>query len=623
MGDSKKNVLLISMPFAGTAIPSIQLALLESYLKERGVNVKSQHLYLKAAEFIGLNNYNYLIYTPNDSYTAQMAFCKYVFPEHWEKVKDKLKKYFNEKLAEDKEIQKTFTFESFVQSSDKFYHWVIDTVDWESYDIIGFTLNFGQFLPSLSIAKKVKELYPEKKIVLGGSQTTGELGRKTLAVFDYVDFIVSGEGEEALYHLATEYQKYKSIPRLIYRDRNEIIWNKSEEIIDLDGLPIPDYDDFFKELEATSEEVKQYFAFFGTLPVEESRGCWWNRCNFCNMNLQHPRYRRKNIDNVVKEIKLLSEKYQILKFQFIGETTPKNREDFISLFKKIKELGKDFTFFSEARADLLKSEDYKFLKEAGLKNLQVGIESFSKNYLKKINKGTGVIDNIAALKFCRENGINLRYNIIVNWPNEEKIDFEETKKNIQHIKRYLGPPQSSYLTVGYGSPIYCNPKAFNIEKLENTAIDKIMFPQEILDKGLCYLYYFKRKENPVENGNDWEGLIKEWEEERKKTIQDKLGRRMTLPIDELIFYFTDGGAFLIIYDKREADKIRLYKLDELEREIFVSCIDIISFKKLQEQFPTVSSDKLADILNRFEKNGIVFREDERYLSLPLNYKLAL
>ena len=58
MHNDTKKVLLISMPFASTNIPSIQLAILESYLKERDIYVKTRHLYLKAAEFYTINNYN-------------------------------------------------------------------------------------------------------------------------------------------------------------------------------------------------------------------------------------------------------------------------------------------------------------------------------------------------------------------------------------------------------------------------------------------------------------------------------------------------------------------------------------------------------------------------------------
>jgi ribosomal peptide maturation radical SAM protein 1 len=623
MSHSKKNVLLISLPFAGTAIPSIQLALLESYLKKRNVNVKTRHLYLKAADFIGLNNYNHIIYAPNDSYTGQMTFSKYVFPNHWKKIENKLKTYFDENLVGEEEISKTFTFEKFVEATDKFFDWVIKEIDWEKYDIIGFTLNFGQFLPSLAISKKVKELYPNKTIVFGGSRSTGKLGKKILKIFDYVDFIVSGEGEEALYRLATDFENYESIPRLIYKRGNDFIWNKEDHVINLDELPLPDYDSFFDELENMSDETKKYFEIFGTLPIEDSRGCWWNKCTFCNMHLQHPIYRTKSVDKIIEEVKSLSEKYNILKFQFLGDTTPQKRDDFIKLFTKIKELRKDFTFFSEARADTLKSDDYTFLKEAGLKNLQVGIEAFSKNYLNKIKKGTGVIDNIATLKFCRENRVNLRYNIIVNWPNEEAIDYEETKENIKFIQEFLGPPKISFLTVGYGSPIYNNKDAYNIERLENTTIDKIMFPQEILDEGIAYLYYFKRKENLVEKPLDWHKLVKGWEDARKKQLEQKLYKPAVLPIDELTFYYEDGGKFVKIYDKRKTDIIKLYTLDDTEREIFLSCKDITTFDKILKKIPHLSSEKLTDILNKFEENGIVFRENNRYFSLPLNYSRAL
>ena len=154
-----KSVLVISMPFAGTAIPSIQLAILGSYLKERNINIKTKHLYLKAAEIFGLNNYNYLIYTPNDSYTAQIVFTKFIFPEHWDEKKDEIKKYFETRVKRNKEIQKTFTFHDYIEKTDKFHNWTIENINWLDYDIIGFSLNYGQFLPSLSIAKKVTLLY--------------------------------------------------------------------------------------------------------------------------------------------------------------------------------------------------------------------------------------------------------------------------------------------------------------------------------------------------------------------------------------------------------------------------------------------------------------------------------
>ena len=144
------------MPFAGTAIPSIQLPLLSCYLKNRNCNIETKHLYLKAAEIYGLKNYNYLILNPNESYTAQMVFSKYVFSEHWKKIKKKFQKYFNKNISKKNILKNSLKFENYIEKTDIFFNWVIKNIDWERFDIIGFTLNYGQFLPSLAIAKKIK-----------------------------------------------------------------------------------------------------------------------------------------------------------------------------------------------------------------------------------------------------------------------------------------------------------------------------------------------------------------------------------------------------------------------------------------------------------------------------------
>ncbi|PNX49982.1 MAG: hypothetical protein BV456_08205, partial [Thermoplasmata archaeon M8B2D] len=109
------------MPFAGVEIPSIQLGALESCLKERGINIQTRHLYLRVAEIYGIKNYNFLIYPPNDSYTAQMAFSKYVFPNHWEEKKDKFKEYYNTYII--KQNTDFLSFDEYLQKTDFFYNW--------------------------------------------------------------------------------------------------------------------------------------------------------------------------------------------------------------------------------------------------------------------------------------------------------------------------------------------------------------------------------------------------------------------------------------------------------------------------------------------------------------------
>jgi len=510
-------------------------------------------------------------------------------------------------------MSKDFDFNTYVHLTDLFYNWVIKNVNWKDYNIIGFTLNYGQFLPSLAIAKKIKELYPEKVIVFGGSRTIDKIGINVLKTFGYVDFICSGDGEEPLFQLASNYNNYKNIPNLIYRDQDRIVRNESEYYADLNELPFLSFDSFYEELASSSNEIKQYFNSYGRLPVEISRGCWWNRCSFCSQRVLHKRYQEKDINRVIEEIKKLSNNYKMLDFQMIGDTLP--RDNYKTLLDEIIRLGRDFTFFVETRAGRLRSDDYQLLREAGFNVIQTGIETFSHGYIKKMNKGSRVIDNIATLKFCKENDINNRYNLIVNYPNEEIIDFEETKNNIRFIKQYLEPPQISYLIVEYGSCIYNNLEEFNIEQLEYTNIDKIMFPEEVLERGISCVYRFKRKNDL--GINNWMELIEDWKNEYEELETESLKRKTV--IDKLIFFFVDGGEFIKIYDKRNSENVQIYVLDKFEREIFLSCADVISFEELQDKFFFLSESDIKTILKSFEEYGIVFKENNYYLSLPLCY----
>lgn len=609
MHEESKSVLLVSMPFADCSIPSIQLALLESYLKRCGVDVGSLHLYLKAVDFYGLKNYNFLSDGLNDAYTAQMVFSRYVFPDYWKEKKSEFHDFFKNSMSDKSDL---FSFEEFVSLTDKFLDFVYERVDWKHFDVVGFTLNYGQMLPSLALSKRVKEKNSDMEIVFGGSTVLDQLGGVFLENFDWIDFVVYGEGEEALYKIAVD-EECSSIPNVFYRKNKEVVRSSETSCVDLNDLPYPVFSSFYQNLSSCGSEVQQHFQLNGRIPIEFSRGCWWNKCSFCNLKVQHPGYREKNVDRFVDELSFLADKYKMLTFQVVANTLP--LKDYKKLCNEIIKLGKDFDLYIEARAGRLNREDYRLLKKAGFNHIQTGVETFSSNYLKKINKGVKVIDNVAALKFCKENNIKNHYNLIVGYPNEEKIDFEQTRKNIELFKGYLDPPQVSHYITVYGSDIYKNPDIFNIKRIKNTKSDKLMFPKKILDDNPCFYYDFEKQEELADN--DWEKLFEEWEQGYEKHNLDFIKNHKL--IDKLVFYFIDGGHFLKIYDKRDGEQVNIFVLDRLEREIFLSCLDVISFDKLKERFPDIPEYKIAAILHSFEQNGIVFKEENRYLSLPLQY----
>jgi hypothetical protein len=142
-----------------------------------------------------------------------------------------------------------------------------------------------------------------------------------------------------------------------------------------------------------------------------------------------------------------------------------------------------------------------------------------------------------------------------------------------------------------------------------------MYPQEILDKNFFFFNQFKRKKEIKEN--KWKDLIYSW----KNTIENKelnAVKRKT-DVSKHIFYFIDGKDYLKIYDNRMFENVMIFVLNKQERDIIFACEDVISYSKLREKLPKISDSELKNTLKIFVEAGIIFKEDEFYLSLPLNY----
>ena len=78
----------------------------------------------------------------------------------------------------------------------QFLTWALTTVDWDQYDVVGFTSTFDQNVASLSLAKLIKDVYPDVRIVFGGANFDGEMGLEQFRAFPWIDYVVSGESEE-------------------------------------------------------------------------------------------------------------------------------------------------------------------------------------------------------------------------------------------------------------------------------------------------------------------------------------------------------------------------------------------------------------------------------------------
>ena len=163
-------------------------------------------------------------------------------------------------------------------------------------DIFGLSCTTPQYTEALNIKKKIRHLYPESRIVIGGAHCSGFL---QTCKNDNWDSIVIGEGEEAFYKLLQDYQK------------NRIQSVYQEPYLNIDTLPIPDRS-FIDIGQYRYERDGKRFTTMMT-----SRGCPFS-CAFCS-SIWGKKYRYRKSELVKKEIDYLVDELKFDGIMFVDD----------------------------------------------------------------------------------------------------------------------------------------------------------------------------------------------------------------------------------------------------------------------------------------------------------------
>jgi hypothetical protein len=378
----------------------------------------------------------------------------------------------------------------------------------------------------------------------------------------------------------------------------------------LDALPVPDYDDYF------SDQKKWFPAkpFIPVLPVEFSRGCWWNKCTFCNLNLQWCGYRYKKASQMIDEVTTLSTRYGCLDFTFTDNMIPP--QESLHLFTQISELHTDFSFFAEIRSiGEEKSIDdiFSLYRRGGLSTIQVGIESLSNSLLRRMQKGVSVIENIATMRAAQEHSLALEGNLIIQFPGSTQSEVDKTLKNLDYVFSY-SPLSSAAFFLGHNSPVYIAPEKFGIKTIVDHANNTKIFPKETLKK--LQLIVRDYRGDRTYQKKIWKPVlskIQKWQkfhEKRKKSAQHKP-----------LLYYRDGGDFLLMRQELINGTVLNHRLKGTSRQIYLFCTQIRTEKELSVKFPTISQQKILTFLADLKKKRLVFSDKNRHLSLAVHSTL--
>jgi ribosomal peptide maturation radical SAM protein 1 len=478
--------------------------------------------------------------------------------------------------------------------------------------VVGFTTSFSQNVPSLALAKLLKERDPGVTIVFGGGNCDGPMGAALHRAFPWVDVVVRGEGERLLPGLVRDLfagGPIQPAPGLCYREggRQVVIPQQPATPVPMDEVPTPMLDEYFERLEKTrfAAEITSRVS----IPFETSRGCWWgarSHCTFCGLNGTSMAFRSKSPGRVVEELTALARRHGRLEFTSVD--TILDLEYLREVMPRLRDAGHDLSVYYEVKSNLRRDE-VRLLRAAGVKFLQPGIESLSTPILRLMRKGVTAFQNVRLLKWCAEYGMEVLWNVLYGFPAEPEAEYARMARVVPSLA-HLWPPTLGRLALHRFSPYHERPAEFGLENLGPMPWYGLVYPtdHETL-AGLAYNFDYRHADgrDPDTYIGPLRAAIEAWRSGHSVAYRALRYRR--------------GPGFLVVQDRRPglaAD----YSFDEDEARLYLACADGAT---PAEACATLQAAGTVDVdvedvrafLDELVTGRLVYEEQGRYLALAL------
>lgn len=282
-------------------------------------------------------------------------------------------------------------------------------------DLVGITAFSQEFREAHEIAKRSKKVFPEVKVILGGPYATSDYEQ---ALKDpNIDIAVIGEGEKSFHQLVGALERnedWTAIRELAYRSNGTIQKSEIREFVDnLDELPYPAWDmlnlDEYFNRRGTRKRTSfnQHQMKRRVLSIQTTRGCPYH-CSYCH-NLFGKKLRKRSVENVIGELKLMKEKYNVEEVEIIDDIFNLDIDRAKQIFRRIIEekLNMKFSFPNGLRSDRLDEELLDLFKEGGVYRLVFAIESGTPRIQKLVRKNLDLEKAREAIAYAAKKGFSM------------------------------------------------------------------------------------------------------------------------------------------------------------------------------------------------------------------------
>lgn len=306
------------------------------------------------------------------------------------------------------------------------------------YNVVAFSCYIWNITPTLEVARKIKLLNPNCKILLGGPEVSYDW--HDVLALQHVDYIILGEGEIPFAEFLKNYPTLDKIPGLAWKNNTEVIENPAPPMFDLKNFAtINPY------INDKPEELYNKVCY-----IETSRGCPY-KCEFCLASL----------DNKVRYLPNERIKENLLHLMTHGKTikfldrTFNIKKDFtIDIFKFILENHRPNNVFQfEITADIVHPDIIQFINDhvpKGLFRFEIGIQTVNQKANLEVSRKQN-FEKTKSIILQLSDKVEMHLDLIVGLA----LDYwEDIKYSIEEVFKLYAPElQLGFLKFLKGTPV--------------------------------------------------------------------------------------------------------------------------------------------------------------------------
>lgn len=282
------------------------------------------------------------------------------------------------------------------QTAVRSFDWNEKGVVFNSNDMIAdFQKKIDEFQPDLLAISVVENTYPvarsmirslRKKVPTLWGGVFATFAPEVILRDDVGDYICRGEGEATIVDVCQRLLNDKDItntPNLWVKKDGKIFKNPMRPVVDLNTLPIPDYDLFEEQAIYRPMQGK----IWRTVGIESQRGCPFT-CTYCNSPSNNAItksetnsrfYRKKSLEKVHEEISVLKKRHNIELIYWLVDTflalSDKEYDEFLNMYLDFK-----IPFWMNTRAETVNEYRAEGLERMNCLRMSIGIEHGNAEY---------------------------------------------------------------------------------------------------------------------------------------------------------------------------------------------------------------------------------------------------